>query len=60
VAAFCDANDIDYVDVLATWRPERAEDLRVHVTDQHPNARAHALAAEAISQRLIEHLRQDR
>jgi lysophospholipase L1-like esterase len=60
VAEFCEANGIDYVDVLDTWRPERAEELRVHVTDHHPNARAHALAARVISQRIIERLRQGR
>jgi hypothetical protein len=42
-----------FVDLLPTFRGSSAPELWVHPTDQHPNDRAHALAAERLVEALI-------
>ena len=49
--AFADAG-IEVVELLQTFRGHDASDLWTHVTDPHPNATAHAMAAERIARAL--------
>lgn len=51
VAAFCEANGIEVLDLLARFRSERAGELAVFL-DGHPNGHAHAIFAEEIFTRL--------
>jgi hypothetical protein len=43
-------------DLFDAFRGHNAEDLWVHRSDQHPNERAHAIAADYAAQRLRERL----
>jgi hypothetical protein len=43
---------IEVVDLLESYRSHKAEDLWAHVTDPHPNERAHAIAAERLARGL--------
>ncbi len=52
IAQFCQAADIPFVDLLDSLRGQRDLDLWVHRTDQHPNERAHALAAAGLADRV--------
>jgi len=52
VADFCRAEGIDVVDLSPAFAGRRVEDLHVHPLDPHPDARAHALAARALADRL--------
>lgn len=45
---------IPVIDLLDTFRGEDASELWVHPTDHHPNARAHAIAARAIADVLMQ------
>jgi len=49
IAVFCGEADIEFVDLLETYRNRSAESLWVHPTDRHPNEIAHRLAAERIA-----------
>ena len=53
IAEACAARGIEHLDLLPAFRGERASELWVHPTDQHPNPRGHALAAEAIEPLLL-------
>jgi len=48
VAAACAERGLDFLDLLPAYRGQRASELWVHPTDQHPNHLGHAIAAEAI------------
>ncbi len=52
IAQYCQAADIPFVDLLDSLRGQRDLDLWVHRTDQHPNERAHALAAAGLADRV--------
>ncbi len=52
IAAFCRDAGIEHVDLLDTYTGRDAASLWVHPTDQHPNEKAHRLAAERIAQHL--------
>ena len=45
---FCEAEGIEYVDLLSQFRGRNEEALWVHPTDQHPNHIGHQLMAEGI------------
>ena len=49
VVQACEEFDVPVLDLHRTFLAHDARDLWVHPTDHHPNARAHALAAEAIT-----------
>ncbi len=48
--AFWKQLGVPHLDLLALYEAHRGETLTVNAHDAHPNARAHALAAEAISE----------
>ena len=48
VATACRGAGVAFVDLLPAFEGQDAETLWVHPSDHHPNARAHALAAEAL------------
>jgi GDSL-like Lipase/Acylhydrolase family len=48
LAAFSVANDMPYLSLLPAFRGRRADEFWVSATNQHPNARAHAMAAAAL------------
>jgi hypothetical protein len=48
VAGYCDGLGIRCIDLADRFPGCRGPELWVHPTDQHPNERAHALAAEAL------------
>lgn len=52
IARFCQSAHIPFVDLLDSLRGQRDLDLWVHRTDQHPNERAHALAAAWLADRV--------
>jgi lysophospholipase L1-like esterase len=52
IGAACRAAGIDFLDLLPAYRGQDSRSLWVHPTDQHPNPRGHALAAEAIAAHL--------
>jgi hypothetical protein len=52
VASVCREENIPYLDLRETFRPFHGPELWVHPTDQHPNEKAHKLAAEAIAQKI--------
>jgi len=54
VRSFCDEAGIPVVDLRDSFREFEGPELWVHPTDQHPNEQAHKIAAEAISQFLVE------
>lgn len=47
-------NQIPYMDLLESFKGEDYVDMWVHPSDQHPNHRAHQIAAKAIANFLIE------
>ncbi len=50
VAAACRRAGIPVLDLLPTFRGQDYDELWVHPSDQHPNERAHALAARAVAE----------
>jgi hypothetical protein len=44
----CERAGVPFIDLLPAFEGQRAEGLWVHPSDHHPNAQAHALAAEAL------------
>ena len=46
-------NQIPYLDLLESFKGEDYVDLWVHPSDQHPNHRAHEIAAEALADFLV-------
>lgn len=54
VTSACQEAKIPVLDLRETFRGFHGPELWVHPTDQHPNERAHKLAAEAISQKIVE------
>lgn len=52
VTSTCEEENIPVLDLRETFRPFRGPELWVHPTDQHPNEKAHELAAEAIAQKI--------
>jgi hypothetical protein len=55
VREFCESNDIAVLDLRESYRGYRGPELWVHSTDQHPNERAHAIAAKAVFEYLDAH-----
>ena len=53
VAAALERAGLETLDLLPAFRGLDARVLRVHPTDHHPNARAHAIAAELVAERLL-------
>jgi hypothetical protein len=53
IEAFCHDHDIPVFSLLPTFMHRHAPSLWVSPLDQHPNERAHALAADAISDFLL-------
>lgn len=45
---------IGYIDLLDSFRRMRHEDLWVHRVDPHPNEKAHAVIARAVSEKIFE------
>jgi lysophospholipase L1-like esterase len=56
LASYCARNGIEFYDLFGAFKGMRDRDLWVHPSDQHPNVRAHQIAAEAIA-RFIEERR---
>jgi lysophospholipase L1-like esterase len=56
LARFWQDLDVAYLDLLSAFDERRGETLTVNRYDAHPNARAHAVAAEAIAEFLRDHL----
>ena len=56
--AFWAGEGVPHLDLLPVFLQHKNEDLVVNAYDAHPNERAHALAAEAISTRLSEVLQE--
>jgi hypothetical protein len=48
IRAFCEENNIAFLDLLPVFSKYKAEDLWAHPTDHHPNEIAHKLAAKAL------------
>ena len=55
VTSTCAKLGIPAVDLLGAYDGERAADLWVHATDQHPNPRGHAIALGRIAKYLAAH-----
>ena len=53
VQGFCAENGIPALDLFPAFRGREAAELWVHPTDQHPNAAAHRIIAEAVHDYLI-------
>jgi hypothetical protein len=53
IASYCASMEIPYVDLLDGLRGQYDKDLWVHRTDQHPNEKAHALAAAELARHFI-------
>lgn len=49
LAAHCIINGIPFLDLLEAFRGRADTELWVHPADQHPNEKAHAIAAEAMA-----------
>ena len=49
VAAYCAANDIELLDLFPFFEGRDHEELWVHPSDQHPNARSHEIAGRAVA-----------
>jgi hypothetical protein len=56
ISGFANDNGIPVLSLLPTYRGHHGPDLWVSALDQHPNALAHRLAAEAISPFVVKHL----
>ncbi len=52
VRLFCEETGIDVIDLRNAYRDYNGPELWVHPTDQHPNEKAHEIAAEAIAEYL--------
>ena len=52
VRALAAAEGLDFHDLLAAFTGQHASELHAHAHDKHPNARANALAAEALAAEL--------
>ncbi len=48
-----DKTDAEFVDLLPLLKGHKAADLWVHPTDHHPNEKVHAIAARAVTDRLV-------
>jgi len=57
ITAFADEKGIPVLSLLPAFRGRDAPDLWLSPFDQHPNARAHAIAAEALWPFLEEQVR---
>ena len=57
IRMFANANDIPVLSLLPAFQGEEPSMLWVSSLDQHPNERAHAIAAQAITDFLIGHIR---
>lgn len=53
VAQRAEANGAHVLDLLPAFEGKRATDLWVYPTDQHPNEKAHRIAAEALVEKLL-------
>jgi hypothetical protein len=49
----CESTGVAFLDLRAAYRDFNGPELWVHPTDQHPNERAHRIAAEAIADHLL-------
>ncbi len=56
LVAFCQAHEIRVLDLEPVFRAHAEEHLTVNPFDAHPNERAHAIAAEAMEQKLLNDL----
>ena len=56
IRLFANANDIPVLSLLPAFQGEEPSMLWVSSLDQHPNERAHAIAAHAITEFLVEHI----
>lgn len=55
VRSFCNEKQIKFLDLRGHFPGYKGPDLWVHATDQHPNEKAHEIAARAISDFLVDH-----
>lgn len=60
VRQHCQKRGIDVLDLREAYRRFHGPELWVHPIDQHPNERAHRVAARAISEHLLRHGRRYR
>lgn len=56
IVEFCHETNVPVLDLWPVLAPHRSEGLTVNRFDAHPNERAHALAAQAIEDELLEDL----
>ena len=56
ISRFGNVNDIPVLSLLAAFQGEKPSMLWVSPLDQHPNERAHAIAAHTIANFLVEHI----
>lgn len=54
VLAACRAEGIEVLDLFGAFEGQDYEDLWVHASDQHPNERGHAIAADALADWIVE------
>lgn len=57
VRGLCEEHGIPVLDLRESFRDYEGPELWVHPTDQHPNEVAHQIAAEALGEFLIDHVR---
>ena len=49
IRSYCLTHAIDVLDLFPAFQGQRERDLWVHPSDQHPNEKAHAIAARAMA-----------
>jgi lysophospholipase L1-like esterase len=54
VGEACRTNDIPYLDLFAAFEGQPYTDMWVHPSDQHPNEKGHAIAAQAIADFVVD------